>query len=90
MRSGQKRGVTAQIKRELKRRSAIEPLIGHMKEDGRMDRNHLKGREGDRVNAVLAGLGQNIRLLLRWFGDLLRLILLALLQVALPARQSHS
>ena len=89
-RSGQKRGVTAQIKRELKRRSAVEPLIGHMKEDGRMDRNHLKGREGDRVNAVLAGLGQNIRLLLRWFGDLLRLILLALVPAVSPPRQRQS
>jgi len=74
-RSAQKRGVTPQIKRELKLRAAIEPLIGHMKSDGHLGRNFLKGHEGDRINAALAGLGQNIRLLLRWFRFLLCLIL---------------
>ena len=37
-----------------------------------MDRNHLKGRDGDRVNAVLAAVGYNFRLLLRWLEELLR------------------
>ena len=73
--SGQKRGVTARIKRELRRRSAIEPVIGHMEEDGLLGRNHLKGHDGDKINAVLAGAGHNFRLLLRWFELLLRLIL---------------
>jgi len=89
-RSGQKRGVSVQIKRELKRRSAVEPLIGHMKEDGRLDRNYLKGRDGDKINAILAGLGQNIRLLLRWFADLLRLILDALFPAVSPVHHQHS
>lgn len=48
-----------------KRRSAIEPIIGHMKSDHRMDRNYLKGEEGDKINAILAGCGFNIRKLLR-------------------------
>ena len=74
-RSGQRRGLTRQIKRELKRRAAIEPVIGHMKEDGRLGRNFLKGRHGDRLNAILVGVGQNIRLLLAWFELLLRQIL---------------
>jgi IS5 family transposase len=52
--SGQKRGVTDQIKRELRRRSAIEPVTGHLKDDHRMDRNFLAGRAGDATNAVLA------------------------------------
>ncbi len=39
--SGQKRGVTDKIKRELRRRSAVEPVIGHLKSGHRMDRNHL-------------------------------------------------
>ena len=52
-RSGQKRGVHGQIKRELKRRSAIEAVIGHCKTDGQLDRNFLKGRKGDQINAVM-------------------------------------
>jgi len=51
----------------MKRRAAIEPVIGHMKNDGRLDRNHLAGAEGDRVNAVLCACGQNIRKLLAEF-----------------------
>lgn len=49
----------------FKRRSAIEPIIGHTKSDHRMDRNYLKGEEGDRINTILAGCGFNIRKLLR-------------------------
>ena len=45
--SGQKRGVLGVIKRELRRRCAIEALIGHMKTDGHLGRCHLKGRQGD-------------------------------------------
>ncbi|MGE0675080.1 MAG: IS5 family transposase, partial [Methylibium sp.] len=52
-RSGQKRGVHGAIKRELRRRSAIEAVIGHLKTDGHLGRNYLKGRLGDRVNAIL-------------------------------------
>lgn len=63
---GQKRRVTQQIRRELKRRSAIEPVIGHLKSDHRMDRNYLAGRTGDAINAVLAAVGYNFRLLLTW------------------------
>ncbi len=52
-RSGQKRGVFGQIKRELRRRAAIEPVIGHLKSEGHLERNYLKGRHGDQANAVL-------------------------------------
>jgi IS5 family transposase len=45
--SGQVRRGTKSIRREMRRRAAIEPVIGHLKEDHLMDRNHLKGREGD-------------------------------------------
>ncbi len=85
LRSGQNRGVTPQIKRELKRRAAVEPVIGHMKEDGLLGRNYLKGHDGDKINAVLAGAGHNFRLLLNWFGALLRLILAGLLTARHPA-----
>lgn len=51
--SGQKRGVFGVIERELRRRSAIEPIIGHMKSDGQLARCHPKGREGDAINVIL-------------------------------------
>ena len=61
----QKRGITGSIRRELKRRNAIEPIIGHMKNDGLMDRNYLKGSQGYAINVILCGAGQNLRLILR-------------------------
>jgi IS5 family transposase len=73
-RSGQK-APTEAIRRELRRRSAIEPVIGHMKTDGLLGQNLLKGRDGDRINAILAGAGHNFRLLLRWIREFLRLVL---------------
>jgi IS5 family transposase len=70
--SGQKRGVTEAIKRDLRRRSAVEPVIGHAKSDHRMNRNYLKGSAGDAINAVLAAAGYNFRRLLAWLRRLLR------------------
>lgn len=68
----------------MKRRAAVEPVIGHVKAEHRMDRNYLKGRDGDRINAVLAAAGHNFGLLLRWLAALLR----ALFQALLAARFS--
>ena len=48
-----------------------------------MGRNYLKGRKGDRINAVLAAAGYNFKLLLRWFEELLR-VLLPMLRCTLP------
>lgn len=59
-----KRKLTAHFKRLLKRRQAIEPMIGHMKSEGKLDRNYLKGTNGDRLNAILCGIGHNVRLIL--------------------------
>jgi IS5 family transposase len=70
-RSGQKRGVHGQIKRELRRRSAIEAVIGHMKTEGHLDRNYLKGRHGDHANVILTAVGYNLRLILTWLRILL-------------------
>jgi len=64
--AGQKRRITPKIKREMRRRSAVEPVIGHMKAEHRMGRNYLWHREGDATNAVLAAAGYNFRLLIRW------------------------
>ena len=63
--SGARRGVTRTIAKLLRRRSAIEPMIGHMKNDGRLTRCPLKGTDGDAVFAVLCGCGHNIRMILR-------------------------
>jgi len=63
--SGMRR-LTVHFKRLLKRRQAIEPIIGHMKSDGKLDRNYLKGINGDCLNAILCGIGHNIRLILNY------------------------
>lgn len=67
--SGQKRGVYGQIKRELKRRSAIEPIIGHAKSGHHLGRHKLKGTEGDRVNAVFAAIGFNFKQVLNFLRE---------------------
>jgi len=76
--SGRKRGLTPQMKRELRRRSAIEPMIGHAKNDGRLGRNYLLGHDGDRINALLAAAGHNLRLILNKLRLLFARILAAL------------
>ena len=50
--AGQRRGTTKALKRKLKRRNAIEPIIGHMKAEDHLDRNDLKGTLGDAINAL--------------------------------------
>jgi transposase, IS5 family len=84
--SGQVRRVTKAIRREMRRRAAVEPVIGHLKDDHRMRRNYLKGRDGDRINAVLAAVGYNFSLLVRWLKRLLRALLLILVQALLAPR----
>ena len=74
--SGQK--CCGQIKRELRRRSAVEPVIGHLKSDGHLGRNFLKGREGDQINAVLSSVGHNLRLILKWLKLLCAKIILSI------------
>ena len=66
-------------KRLCKRRSAIEAIIGHLKSDHRLGRNYLKGSIGDRNNALLAGMGFNLMLLVReWVGNFLAVLFWAL------------
>lgn len=64
LRSGQRRGVKRTMKAMIKRHSAIEPTIGHMKTDGLLARNWHKGSDGDAIHAVLCGAGHNLRLIL--------------------------
>lgn len=62
--SGQKRGITPSIKKDINHRSVIEPIIGHAKNEGLLRRNYLKGRKGDAINAILVGTGFNFRQIL--------------------------
>ena len=85
--TGNRRGLTATMRRELKRRSAIEATIGHMKTDGRLDRNFLLGHAGDAVNALLAAAGHNLRLVLAALALWLAFILAA---VAMATAKSNT
>ena len=85
--------MTRGIRAMIRRRSAIEPTIGHMKTDGKLDRNWLKGALGDALHAVLCGAGHNIRLLLRRlqrrlqrFCAFILLSILACVRLMLPDR----
>ncbi len=73
--SGQKRGITPTVRRERRRRNAIEPVIGHMKSDGHLGRNFLRGAGGDAANLILAAAGHNLRLLRAWLAWLLAFLL---------------
>jgi len=81
---GKFKSLSASERRLLKRRQAIEPLIGHLKQDHRLGRCHLKGAQGDRLHAVLSAAGYNLRWLLRMIAKkgvpFLRLLFLRLLQ----------
>jgi IS5 family transposase len=61
----------------MRRRSAVEPVIGHIKAEHRMGRNYLAGQDGDAINAILAAAGYNFTLLIRWLKAILSLIFLA-------------
>ncbi|MBI2721778.1 MAG: IS5 family transposase [Bacteroidetes bacterium] len=63
--SGKKKGVTAWLRKKINRRQAIEPQIGHMKNEGKLGRNFLKGIIGDYLNATLCGVGHNLKLIVR-------------------------
>ena len=67
--------MTPAIKREMRRRAAVEPVIGHLKDEHRMGRNYLAHRQGDAINAILAAVGYNFRRLIKW----LRLLLCQIL-----------
>src|SRR5439155_11719410 len=60
--AGQKRRVTPQIKRQMRRRAAVEPVIGHLKAEHRMGRNHLAHATGDAIDPILAAAGSNFPL----------------------------
>ena len=61
-----KRKQDPKLWRWYKKRNGIEAIISHMKNDGWLGRNYLKGTLGNRINAILAACGQNLRKLLNW------------------------
>ena len=61
-----------------------------MKSDGRLGRNYLLGTLGDAINAILAGVGYNLRLILNWLRALFALIVTALLRIELPQTQTSA
>ena len=82
---GLRRGITRGLRAMIKRRSAIEPAIGHMKTDGKLDRNWLKGALGDAMQAVLCGAGHNLRMILRKLKLFYALVLIAFLNHTVAA-----
>lgn len=84
--SGSKRGLTPTLKKLLRRRSAIEPEIGHMKTDGRLARCPLKGLRGHAIFAVLCGCGHNLRKILNHIRRLLAALLATVLSATVLIR----
>lgn len=84
------RGITSPtIRREMRRRNGIEPVIGHLKDDGLLERNHLAGAQGDAINAILCAAGHNLRLLARWLRYfLLQICVWVLIARSQPAIQN--
>ena len=82
--SGSRRGLTPALAKALRRRSSIEPEIGHMKTDGRLARCGLKGTTGDALFAVLCGCGHNLRKILAHLRALLAQIIAAILNLIWP------
>jgi transposase, IS5 family len=76
---GLRRGITRGLRALIRRRSAIEPAIGHMKADGKLNRNWLKSALGDAIHAVLCGAGHNLRMILRRLRLFYAFVLIALL-----------
>jgi IS5 family transposase len=76
--SNQKRRVTPAVKREMRRRAAVEPVIGHIKNNHRMDWNYLSGTQDDAINGILAAAGYHFRPLLEWLWLPLRVFLAVL------------
>jgi IS5 family transposase len=55
------------LRNGFKRRAAIEPKIGHLKQDHRLSRNFYKGVLGDNINVMLAASGMNFkRMMNKW------------------------
>ncbi len=63
------------MKRKMRRRSVVEPVIGHIRNEYRMGRNHLASTMGNAISAILVAAGYNLALLLTWLRAILGLML---------------
>lgn len=82
------RRLPKQLKKLLKRRQVVEPMIGHMKSGGLLDKNWLTGAKGDALHAILCGAGHNLRMILAHLRVLLFAVLAALMLVGLVASRA--
>ncbi len=82
--AGSRKGLSRVLRKEMKRRPAIEPEIGHQKADGKLGRNWLKGMQGDALNAMLCGMGHNFRKILAHLKRLFALLWVWLLAAVPP------
>lgn len=73
--------LTPSIMREMKRRAAVEPVIGHIRNEHGMGRSYLAGTQGDAISAILAAAGYVFRLLLTWLRMILRRLVIMFLGV---------
>ena len=53
------------LKKQFSRRAAIEPMIGHLKSDHRLNRNYYKGITGDSINVMLSAAAFNFKRAMR-------------------------
>jgi transposase, IS5 family len=80
-RSRQKKGVTRRIKREINRRQAIEPYIGHIKSECKLGLSRLKGIVGDKINAISSAAAYNLKLIINHLREVLLQILYLMVRV---------
>jgi IS5 family transposase len=55
------------MRKRFRKRAGIEPVIGHLKSDHRLNRNHLKGFAGDQINVLMAAAAFNFKKWMRLF-----------------------
>jgi IS5 family transposase len=71
------KNITKAKRKKHSRRAAIEPVIGHLKQDYRLCRNYLKGIIGDNMNVILSAAGMNFkRAMILWRTEAIRCWLL--------------
>ena len=70
-----------QLKNGFKRRAAIEPRIGHLKEDHRLSRNYYKGIKGDNINVMLAAAAMNFKRMINIYKKMFLAFLYRLLKI---------
>ena len=86
---GKYKSLSKQQRGWLKRRTAVEPAIGHLKSDHRMDRCWLQGSLGDALHTIGCAAGYNLRWLLRAIARLgIGAVFLRLLQAALEQQRA--